>query len=148
MPMKKSDRPPTKKTISESCIPLLFGSERTVRKTAFRLFRTYRVRSYALLPEGGRVPLLSRLCLTVIPTTCASPSLLADLAVRFFAGLDSSALPVLIDCSTDGLFLQDPALRSLLEPHCFLSGPDRLDEIPPFCYLSRKEKEERSVPPC
>ena len=129
--------------VKESCIPLLYGSEGSVRKTARELYRRYRLYSYALLKKGSRRSLFSPFYLTRISASYASIELHASFAVHFFKALDPSAVPVLIDCSAEGLFLNSPPLSAKLESHCFLSDHTRYKEIPPFCYLSKAENDRK-----
>lgn len=128
--------------IADSCVPLLCGSRKAVRRAARTLYRLYGVPSYALLVGSSCFPL--PFYLRRIPTPCCSPQLLTEIAARFFAGLSPSALPVLIDCTENQVFLRDPMLREELESRCFLSDLARHTEIPPFCYLTPAEGESRA----
>lgn len=135
--------------IAGSCIPLLCGSGKEIRRAARLLHRLYGLSSYAL-PVGSCRFLLPHY-LKRISEPCRSPQLLAKAAIRFFASLDPNALPVLLDCTEDRILLGDPTLRASLECHCFLSEPNAHTEIPPFCYLTPHDggaHTERSQRPC
>lgn len=141
MSIRRDRNAPVRAAVKESCIPLLYGSDKAVRKTARQLYRVYRLRPFALVPKGSRPALFPPLYFTRISASYDSPQLLARFAVHFFKGLDPSAVPVLIDCTENGLFIRDPALRELLESHCFLSDHAHYREIPPFCYLPNEEND-------
>lgn len=143
MPIRRDRNAPVRAAVKESCIPLLYGSDKAVRKTARQLFCVYRLRTYALVPRGSRLSLFSPFYLTRIFASYESPHLLARFVVHFFEGLDPSAIPVLIDCSEEGLFLNDKTLSTMLESHCFLSDHAHYREIPPFCYLSHTENHRK-----
>lgn len=136
------ERARVKETIRFSCIPLLYGSDRAVRRTARRLLLRYGIRSYALLSgKPSRLP--PPPYLTRIPTDCRETRLHASLALHFFAALDPSAVPVLIDCTEDGTLLRSEALRAQLETGCCLTDAKHLGEIPPFSYLTKEKTPRR-----
>ena len=126
-------------TIAGSCIPLLCGSVKAVRRAARVLYGLYGLPSYAILTGSPRLPL--PFYLRRIPTPSLAPHFLAEIAVRFFEELEPTALPVLIDCTEERFFLTEEALRCSLESRCFLSDLAGHKEIPPFCYLSPEENE-------
>ena len=132
------------RAIESSCIPILCGNERRVYATARRLFRTYGITSYALIPKHHRNAgffsrLLASPLVKIIPTSGRTPDFLSDTIVHFFESMESSTvLPVLIDCTDDAVLLSDTERKARLEAHCFVSDASHVSEIPPFCYLEKR----------
>ena len=133
--------------IEFSCLPLLCGEEGRIRRTARELYRTYRLRSYAMIPPGCRLHGFRKLLpsptyLHRIPIGFSTPSLLADMAIRFFDTAPPSTIPVLIDC-TGGLLLDDPEAAERLSTRIFAIPDGKIATSPPFCYA--EPTHERST---
>jgi len=131
------------RAITDSCIPLLCGDRTVAYRLASKLFRRYGIVSYVLSPKNDRpLSLLTRIlsspAVRRVPTACASPQFLAETAIAFFRSLDQNALPILIDCTENRVFLSDSSLRSLLEPYCTLTDAAHPDAVPPFCFLKEE----------
>lgn len=124
--------------IRSSCIPLLCGNKSAVCAAARRLRRLCGIASYAVFTEKRHILSEYFIPFYVRPvcTAVLSAELLADTAIRFFDGLDQTAIPVLIDCTEDRMLIGDAARRKSLESRCFLSDPSHITDIPPFCYLA------------
>lgn len=130
----------TKNAISDSCLVLLIGESHKGYRLAHTLYRTYGIRSCALVPKR-RSPfihlrrLVSLPFLRTIVLEEERPQLLADAARTFLESYnDTSAVPVLLDCTAGEALYRDAELCDLLSTTTYFTTADLYDTTAPFCY--------------